>query len=371
MPQLVSLAPTEPVQHQTWLIPNFIPRSELVLLDGASGVGKSLVTAMLASYFSHERIKMDDKLVLVLTSPEQRAGMIETLAHQMPNYDHLRGLEYQPEAADAATSIAPHLLRFIEAAIKEHQPAILFIDSLEELLELGGETDTRQLIDFWTGLRNLAHSHDCTLIIPRQNGLHENRQYGPFTRLGSDIARFGLTMHYHPTDSGQRVVTIAKNLRGPVGEQTHISIAFDGKAYFICTDPFEHVKPSRTPATWQPVPEHILEEDRRIIQLIEGTLQDKGMTLNDLEAVITCEAISKSAFQRALSKARLRQYQNGLETTYSANYHMLCRHFDKKYRSEKAREIHARAHATQSKDEEPTTRQPAHPKDLTVSRQAG
>ncbi len=371
MPELFSLAPTQPVKHQRWLITNLVPRGELVLLDGNSGVGKSLTCAMLASYFTHDREKMDDKPVLVLTSSQQREGLIEFLAHQKPNYDHLRGLEYHPDAVDSASSIAPHLLQFIEAAIKEHKPTILFIDSLEELLELGGETDTRQWIDFWTGLRTLAHSHDCTLIIPRQNGLHENRQYGPFTRIGSDTTRFGLTMHYHPTDPGKRVVTIAKNLRGPVGDQTHLSILIDGRVAFNCTDPFEHVKPSRSPATWQPVPEHILEEDRRVIQLIEGTLQEKSLTLNELETLIVCQAISKSAFQRALSKAKLRQYQNGLETTYGANYHMLNRFLDRQYQREKAPENHARAHTPQANDNKPTPRAPVHPKDLIVSRQTG
>lgn len=369
MPELVSLAPAQPVKVQRWLIPNFIPRGELVLLDGISGVGKSLLSANLAGFFSQGK----EKLVLVLTSPQQRGMMIEFLAHQKPNYDFLRGLEYHPEAANAesTSSIAPHLLQFIEAAVKEHKPALLFIDSLEELLELGGETDTRQLIDFWTGLRTLAHTHDCTLVIPRQNGLHENRQYGPFTRLGSDISRFGLAMHYHPINPNMRVVTIAKNLRGPVGEQTHVTIFVDGQAAFVCTDPFEHVKPSRSPATWQPVPEHILEEDRRIIELIEYTLKGKDMTLHALETQIVCAGISKSAFQRALSKAKLRQYNNGTETTYGANYHMTYRYLDKQYQKEKAPENHARAHTEQAREDKPIPRQPPHSKDLIVSRQTG
>ncbi len=97
MPELLSLAPAQPVKHQRWLITNLVPRGELVLLDGNSGVGKSLLGAMLASYFTHDREKMDDKPVLVLTSPQQRDVMIEFLARQKPNYDHLRGLEYHPD----------------------------------------------------------------------------------------------------------------------------------------------------------------------------------------------------------------------------------------------------------------------------------
>ena len=101
MPELVSLAPAEPFKPQRWLIPNLIPRGELVLLDGASGVGKSLMTAMIASCFTQDRVQKDNQLVLVLTSPQQRGVVIEFLAHQKPNYDYLRGLEYQPEAVDA------------------------------------------------------------------------------------------------------------------------------------------------------------------------------------------------------------------------------------------------------------------------------
>jgi hypothetical protein len=118
------------------------------------------------------------------------------------------------------------------------------------------------------------------------------------------------------------------------------------------------------------VPEHLFEEDRRIIKLIEYALKDKDLSLHDLETQIIVDGFSKTAFQRALSKARLRQYNDGTETTYGANYHMLFRYLDKQYQSEKAPENHARAHSSQAKDDKPIPRQPTHPKDLTVSRQA-
>jgi hypothetical protein len=373
MPELLSLAPTEPLQKQRWLFPNLIPRGELVLLDGQSGVGKSLMTATLATCFGVLRNDDDERLVLVLTSPEQRSLVTEFLNNQEPDYDYIRGIEYRPASnePEPLASFAPHLLLFIEKTLKEHKPMALLIDSLEELLQLGGETDTKQLIDLWTGLRTLAHTHDCTLIIPRKNGLHENRQYGPFTRIGSDTARFALTMHWHPTDPSARIVTVAKNLRGPAGGQTHLLINLQGMCSFYSTDPHEHVRPSRSVATWVPELQHIIDEDKRIIGHVENLLDGRPMPKIELENHVTRAGITKPAFQRAMSKAKLRNLNINGEPHFGPTHNMLMRHLVKKMERQKAPENRARAPGSEVGQERGNTTPITRPSPVTNARQTG
>lgn len=373
MPELFSLAPAAPVPQQEWLLPDLIPRAELVLLDGNSGVGKTLITAVLAACASQLQQAHLDRLVLILSSPEQSSLLTEFLVPQGPDYDHLRGIQFHPVLGDSESmpSLAPQLLRFIEATLKEHHPAILFMDSLEEVLQLGGETDTRQLFDLWTSLRTLAHTHDCSLIISRKNGLHENRQYGPFTRIGSDIARVGLTMHWHPIDPTMRIITVAKNQRGPVGEQTHFRIEPDGTVFFISTEPYEHVRPSRSPATWQPDPVHILDEDKVIIELVEKLLRGRPASKIELQNMVTRAGISVTAFQRAMSKAKLRNFMMEGIPCVGPTHTMLYRHSNKHGDEEKAPENQARAPGSAADQQQTNPRHPIRPTPSNATRQAG
>lgn len=373
MSELLSLAPVEPIQKQRWLFPNLIPQGELVLLDGNSGVGKSLMTATLATCLGVIRTDDNERLVLVLTSPEQRSLVTEFLNNQEPDYDYIRGIEYRPasDEPEPLASFAPHLLLYIENILKTHRPMAMLIDSLEELLQLGGETDTRQLIELWTGLRTLAHTHDCTIIIPRKSGLHENRQYGPFTRIGSDTARFGLTMHWHPTDPSTRIVTVAKNLRGPVGGQMHLQINPQGMCSFYSADLHEHVRPSRNVATWVPEPQHMNDEDKRIIDFAEKLLDGRPMPKIELENHCCRAGITKPAFQRAMSKAKLRNLDINGEPHFGPTQNMLVRHLLRKMERQKAPENQARARSSEPEPEQRNPTPATRPAPVVNARQAG
>ncbi|MFT3880566.1 MAG: AAA family ATPase [Gemmatales bacterium] len=318
MPELHSLVPTQPLFPRKWLLRDLLPVAELVLLDGASGVGKSILATSLAAIFSHTAELPQPGSILYLSSPQQQALTTEFLKQQLPNYDTMRGLHYQPESVTEGEPVsnAPNLLAFIEASIKEHKPLLLVIDSLEELLELGAEPDNKMLFDFWNGLRNLAHELFCTILIPRRNGLHENRQYGPFTRYGSDVARFGLTLHWHPINPAQRIMTIAKNQRGPVGQQFKINIDTDGHVAPFPAQPFEHARPSRSPATWVPNQDHIVEEDRRIIQAAEDMLQGGTLPKYELHNFLTRNGYTKSAVHRAMNRAKFPTIMLGEDSAY-------------------------------------------------------
>lgn len=345
MPELHSLAPTEPIFPQQWLLKDLIPAAELVLLDGASGVGKSILHSGLTAIFSQSPALSQPGSILYLSSPQQQPLITEFLSQQQPNYNRLRGLHYKPESTtdDAPVAVAPHLLAFVEAAVLEHKPILLVIDSLEELLQLGAEPDNKTLFDFWSGLRDLAHERMCTILVPRRNGLHENRQYGPFTRFGSDVARFGLTLHWHPNNPALRVLSIAKNQRGPVGRQFHIEIHPDAKVSLDVAQPFEHVRPSRSAATWVPNQDHILEEDRRIIQAAGEMLQDIPLPKYQVHNFLTRHGFTKTAVQRAMNRAKFPTVMVGDEPSYQQSQAMQRDYLLRKEVSKKHQENQARA----------------------------
>lgn len=369
MPELHSLAPTEPIFPQHWLLKELLPAAELVLLDGASGVGKSILTTSLTAIFSQSPALSLPVSILYLSSPQQQSLMTEFLSQQQPNYNTMRSLQYQPETSTEgdSVSIAPHLLAFIEAAIKEHKPLLLVIDSLEELLELGVEPDNKTLFDFWTGLRNLAHERLCTILVPRRNGLHENRQYGPFTRYGSDVARFGLTLHWHPINPAHRILTIAKNQRGPAGQQIHLEILTDGEVSLHFAQPFEHVRPSRSTATWVPNQDHILEEDRKIVDAVEELLQGNALPKYEVHNFLTRHGFTKPAVQRAMNRAKFPTIMIGTDPSYQ---HSPAMYQDYLLRKEIARKLLENQARTQGKSP-PSPPTPIKQPTLEPVRQAG
>lgn len=55
MSECLSLVDCQPPPITRWIIPNVVPFRELVLLDGATGVGKSCFLAYLAAVESQAR----------------------------------------------------------------------------------------------------------------------------------------------------------------------------------------------------------------------------------------------------------------------------------------------------------------------------
>lgn len=303
MSALFSLEPAAPVPPREWLAYSLVPVGELVLLDGPSGAGKSLLAAYLAAGLSHTRHAKSPASVLVLSSPDQKELFAEHLAFQKPEYKHIRAIQYEPDPDAPIPSV--HLLSFIESNIVEHQPKLFIIDSLEELLQQDANVDLRALADFWHSLRELAQKHRCTILVPRRNGMHENRQYGPFTRYGSDTARFALTLLLHPINPAIRVITVAKDLRGPIGEQIHLHIMESRLAVMACTDPHQHVRPARAVSTWQPRPLHD-HEDHEIITLVEKFMHGEPKPQSEIRNYIL-KGYSANAYARAMAKSKCQE----------------------------------------------------------------
>lgn len=322
MSALLSLRQRQTTSHDRWLIPPLLPQGQLVLLDGPAGVGKSLLASSLIAAVSLGETLRPIGKVLCLLSSQQQSLFVDFLAAQKPDYEHVYSIEFQPTSREG--SIVADLLCFIEENIREHQPQMLLIDSLEELLQLGTEPQARELHDLWTKLRTLAEESGCVILIPRQNGLHELRQYGPFTRLGSSIAHFGLTLLFHPYDSRARVITIARNHQGVIGDQVRMALKHDGFVRMAISELHEHVRPARSLATWQPQPFHLQQNDE-ILRLTEDLMHGRPMEQSELENYMTKAGFSKSAFKRAFSQGKIQCLYDGKNWLYHPTEAMTAR----------------------------------------------
>jgi len=291
----------QPPVEQAWLIPEVLPQGELVLLDGPHGVGKSCLAAALAADISLKPHQGKEAAILYLPSKLQRPFVATFLNRQEINFDAINELKYQ--SADPEQSQLEPLLSSLEATIEEQKPALVVIDSLEEFLEDDAHTDARAWTEFWTRLRALAHACNSTILIPRRHGMHENRQYGPITRTGSEIALFILTMHYHPIDPAERIVTVAKHQTGLIGHQAHARFT-KNKLHLHHAEPHQHVRPARAPATWQPKDKQ-QEEINEILEHVESYMMGTVTPKKKVKEYVLESGFSERAYNRAMRHIKL------------------------------------------------------------------
>lgn len=298
---------TPPATPLRWYLDYHLPENELVLLDGAAGVGKSLYLAHLIRLLTQGDHQLQVEMpVLLITTPRQEELRHEHHKQQNINHDFLQLLSFD-ELIRTATSLADYLAA-LATALEVHQPRVLILDSLEEVLADFTQADGKpptvsEFTSFWNELRSLALTQKCTIIVPRQNGIHLSRSYGTFTRTGSAVSRIILTMHYHPINARKRVLTTVKNQRGVAGAQLHLTITEQGQAYLMHTHLHEHVKPSKHPATWQHDPA-ISSEETEIIEFVTMLMDGKPISKSALMEAVTA-GFSKRAYHRVMGRMKL------------------------------------------------------------------
>lgn len=233
-----------------WLIEGLLPQGQLVLLDGAAGVGKSIFAAHLAAALPNPA----KRKILYISSDDQYDLRGDHLATQQADHEFIHEAEFNSPTF-AGIENPPCIVKRFVAFLREHVQAephlFVVIDDLEELLEPYGNITPEQWRTLWNDLRRLAEGCKCTLLIPHRQGLNETRQYGPFTKLGSEVARYILTMHWHPIHPNQRVVSVAKHQTGPMGAQWHLQFTPAGTIQLNQAAMYEHVRPAKSPQTWQ------------------------------------------------------------------------------------------------------------------------
>ncbi len=290
-----------------WYLEHHLPCNELVLLDGIPGVGKSLYLARITKWLTDDIPELKPSVpVLLITSPRQEELLAEQQESQWPSTEHFQHLSFS-DITTSATSLADYLAALV-TTLEVHKPQVMILDSLEDLLadftQADGKAPTpKEFTCFWSELAELAKSQSCTIIVTRQHGMHQSRSYGTFTKTGSAIARFILTMHYHPIDARKRVLTTIKNQFGLAGQQVHLSISNTGEAYIKLPHQHEHVRPSKSPATWMSDPS-VSSEDSEIIELVTSIIGDEPTPKDGLKEAVTT-MYSNRAYHRVMSRMKL------------------------------------------------------------------
>lgn len=313
MAELLPISLPNPVPAPPKANPDVLPPGELVLVDGAPGVGKSRFACLFAAAYTYTPTKDDNQCIsLFISSPQQRELRAIHLHPQEPIYSHLREVVYSyPE--DSQTP--EHLLQFIQQNVREHKPLLLVVDEVEELLDEAANAPEAALLHFWTKLRELAKETNCIILAPRSQGMHENRQYGAFARTGSQCARIIHTLHYHPTNPSLRVLTNVKNQYGIIGTQYRAEFHPSGRLYLRDLAPHQHVRPARQTQTWQPDSEVDMLSDELMVNVV-NIMKGKPIRKKVLEAEILKRGYSKRAFTRMMATAKLPSGRHGLDWYY-------------------------------------------------------
>lgn len=228
-----------------WLLEGLLPRNQVVLLDGYASVGKTALLALLSQRITEQNRK---RTILYLSSQRQTQSRDLFLQRQRANFSQLHAVTFDQEARPLQSRhIYVDLLNCITEALREKQPHCMIIDGLEDILADAPTADARISRQFWQLLHELANRFQCTIIVTRNQGFHESRAYGHFTRIGSDLCSFALAMHWHPKSPAERVVTIIRHKLGPIGKQFHLKFTGD-QADLLEKQPTEHVRPAKSPA---------------------------------------------------------------------------------------------------------------------------
>lgn len=243
--ELRPLAPRE-VKEPAWLLPGLLPRGELVLLEGAAGVGKSLLAAALAARVSRDA---DTACTLLTAMPGSADVLAAHLARQQPAYEKLRELVWYADRDGGKDFAAEEALTKLQNHLEEHRPPLLVIDSLEEALGILAGEKERIMRTFWSQLATLARHHGVTiLVLTRPQG---RRGAARVARAAAEAAKAVFTLAWHPTDAALRVLTRTRDLLAPAGAQWHVTIDAAGRADVAEAAPADHVPPAGAPATWK------------------------------------------------------------------------------------------------------------------------
>lgn len=322
-----NMRPIEPVEPQThrWIIPNLLPVRELVFVDGVPGVGKSIFCASTAASMSGVPGRDSPMRILYITSNRQAAERDDHLRTQDANLGLMVEAPFVQENADWDTQnpmVVFHFIEHVREQLKVQPTLFVIIDDLEELLENAGIIEERMYRRLWSELQAMAQEYCTTFIIPRRHGLHENRNYGLYTKTGNDMSRFILTMQYHPCDPRQRVITVARHLRGPAGIQWLFHFEPSGMMRAIRAESHQEVQPGNKLRTWTPDTRET-HDDASFMEMLNDKMQGKPMTRAELLEHALSQGYSATRFRAHMSRLKLNQVRDGNTRRYQPNYEML------------------------------------------------
>ena len=319
-PPMQLTQPVTPSPHkQSWFYPGLLPKGTLVLLDGATAVGKSMFCAHLASKVSHYFKDDDRPAMLYLTSLEQKLTRDRHLFHQQCNVEKIVTADIHDMAhfqkPDELPDITACFQAYLEKLVGDTKPQIIVIDDFEEMVSDFNSKTSRDCRDWWRILNYVAIRYRCTIIVTRRNGMNLARHYGPLNRAGTEFCDFILTMHWHPYDPSKRVISVAKNRYGPLGMQWHFLFHLDSTTSLHEMERHQHVRPSKCPQTWQADP-GLVHRTNQVVEEIKEQMDGVAKPVADLKEHFKAQKISEKVIDHAIAKMGIEHSRVGIQWYY-------------------------------------------------------
>ncbi|MFO0812653.1 MAG: AAA family ATPase [Gemmatales bacterium] len=311
--------PIQPIHFdQKWFYPQLLPQSCVILLDGATGVGKSMLCAHLATQFSHHFQEEKRAATLFVSAMEQEISRNRHLAHLKCDTRFVgqgNFLDMFNFSKECGEDFQACFRAYLDTLISEEKPLVLVIDDIEEMIgSLNQHISKDSQGRWWAILGEMAIKHRITIIVTRRNGMNAARHYGTFNRAGTEFCDFILTMHWHPYDPNKRVISIAKNRYGELGNQWHLNLD-GGKPQLQFVERHEHVRPSKCPQTWVSDP-GMVQEMSLAVEEIREFMHGEGTVTTALKEHMKKKNYSERTVRQATARMGLRLVRQGQQWWY-------------------------------------------------------
>lgn len=311
--------PFDPIKFdQQWFYPQLLPKASVILLDGATGVGKTMLcahlTTLFSSYFTEEK-RANTVFLSAFTQTIARNRHLGQLNCDMRFVGQGNIFDMFDFAKTAGEDFQKCFEAWLDALITEEKPLVLVIDDIEEMIDdMNVNIAKSDLVQWWRILSDMAIKHRITIIVTRRNGMNLARHYGAFNRAGTEYCDFILTMHWHPYDPSKRVLSVAKNRHGPLGTQWHFIINETG-AELKLMERHEHVRPSKCPQTWVADPgmvNKIAEAVEDIKDIMDGECKPAAVVMAHMKE----KEYSERTVRTATAKMGLEMKREGKDWWY-------------------------------------------------------
>lgn len=228
--------------EQDWLVHQMIPGSNVTLLYGDGGTGKSLLALQLAAAVAGGGLMWLNRCpkpgrALYLSAEDERAELHRRLARiarqQGLPLEAFANLTVASLAGDDAllaavnrdgTLTASALYREIESKVSANRPGLVVLDTLADLFP-GNENDRAQVRQFVRLARNIALTYKCAIVVlahPSLSGLANGRGTSGSTAWNNSV-RSRLNFVRVPDDPDARKLMVEKSNYGPTGGEIEVS----------------------------------------------------------------------------------------------------------------------------------------------------
>lgn len=228
--------------EQEWLVKDMIPGSNVTLLYGDGGTGKSLLALQLAAAVAGGGLMWLNRCpkpgrALYLSAEDDRAELHRRLARiarqQGLPLEAFANLTVASLAGDDAllaavnrdgTLTASALYREIESKVVTIRPGLVVLDTLADLFP-GNENDRTQVRQFVGLARKIAIAHHCAIVVlahPSLSGLANGRGTSGSTAWNNSV-RSRLNFVRVPDDPDARKLMVEKSNYGPTGGEIEVT----------------------------------------------------------------------------------------------------------------------------------------------------